>query len=168
MISSGTYVPYFNKAQTTTSGSTQFFDLNPYIGAGAQILLSGPHYFSPEAGYVYYKENAKNTRTELINLQYNFSYVLSSRFLFRYGLSNNWLRIIGKGGNVSLKNGNTTTSFKSPDKTVTSYFTTLNLGTEYMFSTRKYSLRFDLNMMSFAKFEKRAYNYLLTFNFYLP
>ena len=33
-LHTGTYVPYFNKVQTNTSGDTQKFDLNPYFGLG--------------------------------------------------------------------------------------------------------------------------------------
>lgn len=165
-FSAGTHVPYFDRAQVNNSGTTQKFALNPYFSIGGQYGLSGAHFFSPELGYAYNREQAKNMRTELIMVHYNFSYVLNSQFLFRYGLANNWYRIVGKGGNVTLNNGNATTSFPAPDKTVTTYYTTLNLGTEYMLSNRKYSIRFDLNTMSFAKLENKVFNYLLTVNFY--
>ena len=68
----GTYVPYFNKAQINTAGDTQFFEINPYLAVGTQVLLSGPHYFTPEFGYGYYLENAKNTKRDQIFLHYNF------------------------------------------------------------------------------------------------
>ena len=74
--------------------------------------------------------------------------------------------IIGKGGNTTLNNGTGTRSFPNPDKTVTSYFTTLNFGTEYFFRQRAYGLRFDLNMMSFKDTDNKALNYLLTVNIY--
>lgn len=167
-LSTGTYVPYFNKAQVSTSGATQKFALNPYFSIGTQYSINGPHYFTPELGYVYYKENAKKTRTELIMLHYNFSYIIGPQFLLRYGLTNNQLRITGEGGTVRLNNGNSYTDFIAPNRTSSSYFTTLDLGSEYIFTNRAYALRFDLNMMNFLNFENRAYNYLLTFNFYMP
>ena len=166
LLSTGTHVPYFKKAQVDNSGATQTFALNPYFGAGLQYNISSSQFFSPEIGYVYYRDEDAKVRTELIMFQYNFSYILNSQFLLRYGLSTNWMRIIGEGGSVTLNNGNSTQSFPAPDKTVSTYYSTLNIGTEYLFKNRIYGLRFDLNIMSFSKLENRAYNYLLTFNFY--
>lgn len=166
-LSTGTHVPYFGQAQISNSGATQKFEINPYIGIGTQYPIISQHYFTPEIGYVYYRENAKKTRTELIAVHYDFSYMINSQFVLRYGLTNNWYRIIGEGGNISLKNGNGYTSFPAPDETRTTYFTTLDLGLEYLLTNKQYALRFDMNIMSFAKLENKAYNYLLTFNFYL-
>lgn len=165
-ISAGTYVPYFNKVQVSNTGETQKFRINPYFGIGTQLLLSGPNFFTPEFGYTYFLENAKNTRRDQIYLHYNFSYTLNSNFVLRYGLTNNWYRLHGLGGSVTLDNGNSKTTFPSPDKTVVTYFSTLNVGGEFIFTNRQYSLRFDFQTMSFKKLENRSYNYLLTFNFY--
>lgn len=162
----GTYVPYFNKAQINDSGETQKFAFNPYISIGTQMQMSGPHFFLPEFGLTYFLENATNTKRDIIHLHYNFGYVLNADFLIRYGISNQWYRLHGEGGTQRLKNGNGTTTFKSPSKTVTTYFSTLNLGTEYMLPSKQYSVRFDFQVMSFKEFEDRVYNYLLTLNFY--
>lgn len=166
MIGAGTFVPFFNQAQTNTTGSTQKFELNPYFSFGEQFHLSGPQYFTPEIGYSFFLNNAKNTSVSVIFLHYNLSYVLTPSLTLRYGITNNWYRLSGKGGNVNLRNGTGSTSFPSPNKTVTTYFTTLNIGSEYFFNSKRNGIRFDLNMMSFNKLENRAYNYLLTFNFY--
>lgn len=166
MLSTGTYVPYFDKVQVSNSGATEKFDLNPYVSVGTQFNLSGPHYFMPELGYSYWLETAKKTKKSMIFLQYNFSYILTQNLILRYGLSTNWYKIKGEGGTVSLANGETHTEFKAPDKEVTTYYTTLNLGGEYFFKQSK-SVRFDLNIMNFKNFDQRVYNYLLTVNFYL-
>ncbi len=166
MVSTGTFVPYFAKAQTNTSGSTKTFELNPYIGIGKQINMTGNNYFMPELGYSYYLNNPKNMRRESIFLHYNFSRVFSQQFIARYGLTSNWYRIVGLGGSENLKNGTSSTTFPSPDETRTSYYTTLNFGGEAFVSSKKYSLRFDLNIMSFAELDNRAFNYLFTLNIY--
>jgi len=166
MVSTGTYVPYLNKAQVSTSGSTQKYDLNPYIGIGTNFPMTSSQYFLPEFAYSYFMDNASGSRREMVFLHYNFGYVLSPDALLRYGLSTHWYRIIGKGGTTTLDNGTGTTSFANPDKTVTTYFTTLNLGAEYFINSKQNSIRFDLNMMSFKDFDKRVYNYLLTYNFF--
>ncbi len=165
-LHTGTYVPYFNKVQTNTSGDTQKFDLNPYFGLGTQLSLSGPHYFMPEAGFTYFTDTAKNTKKDIIHLNYNFLYVLTPTFALRYGLSNNWYRLHGQGGSAKLKNGTGSTKFPSPDETVVSYYTTLNTGFEYIFTNKKYGIRFDFQTMSFQEMDNRAHNYLLTFNFF--
>jgi hypothetical protein len=165
MYSTGTYVPYFDKVQVSNSGATQKFDLNPYLAIGKQFNMSGPHYFMPELGYTYWLETAKKVKKSMIFLHYNFSYILSQRFIFRYGLTTHWYKIKGEGGTVSLRNGDGYTNFKAPDKEVTTYFTTLNLGSEFFFN-KGLALRFDLNMMNVNELEQRAYNYLFTVNFY--
>lgn len=166
VLTSGTYVPFFNQAQVSDSGETQKFDINPYFGAGLQFPLSGPHYFLPEFGFSYFLETAKNTKKDIIFLHYNFGFTINQSFLLRYGLTNNWYRLHGQGGSVSLGNGSDKIPFPSPDKTVTTYFTTLNFGGEYMLPSKQFSVRYDLNVMSFSEIENRGYNYLLTFNWY--
>ena len=165
MYSAGTYVPYFNKAQTSNSGDTQKFDLTPYAGIGKQFHLAGPQYFLPELGVAYWLENAKKTQKSMVFIHYNFAYVLSPSIIWRYGLSTQWYRIKGEGGTVNLRNGNGTSTFDAPSKTVTSYFTTFNLGSEF-FLDKQRSIRFDLQIMNVNRFEDKAYNYLLTLNFY--
>lgn len=165
MYSAGTYVPYFDKVQVSNSGATQRFALNPYFAVGKQFQLTGTQYFMPELGYSHWLETAKKVQKSMIFLHYNFSYILSNNFIFRYGLSTHWYRIKGEGGTINLRNGSGYRDFKAPDKTITTYFTTVNLGTEYFYD-RTLGIRFDLNMMDVNEFEQRAYNYLFTVNFY--
>tara|TARA_Y100000590_G_scaffold448783_1_gene585960 strand:+ start:110 stop:676 length:567 start_codon:yes stop_codon:yes gene_type:complete len=165
-ISTGTYVPYFNQVQTNNSGQTRKFELNPHIGIGTQIQMSAQHFFIPEFGFTYFLNNAENTKRDIIHLNYDFGYILNSNTILRYGLSNHWYRLHGQGGSVKLRNGTGSTEFPSPDKTVVTYYTTLDLGMEYIFPSRTYGLRFDFHVLSFQELENRSYNYLLTFNFY--
>ncbi len=165
-FSAGTFVPFFNKVQTNTDGGTQKFDINPYLSVGGQFPMSEAHYFSPEFGYSLFLENAKNTKVDIFTLHYNFSYIINATWVFRYGLTNNWYRLTGTGGTVGLNNGNGTTNFPSPSRQVTTYFTTLNFGTEYILTNRRYSIRFDLQSMEFKKLTSNQFNYILTGNFY--
>lgn len=162
----GTYVPFFNQVQTNNSGQTKKFEINPHLGIGTQIQMSGEHYFLPEFGFTYFLNNAENTKRDMIHLQYDFGYILNSQTILRYGLTNHWYRLHGEGGSVKLRNGNGSTEFPSPDKTVITYFTSLDLGMEYILSNRSYGVRFDFQILSFQELENRSYNYLLTFNFY--
>lgn len=165
MYSAGTYVPYFNKMQVSNSGQSQKFTMTPYFSVGTQMQMSAIQYFMPELGYAYWLETAEKIKKSMIFLHYNFSYILSSDFIFRYGLTTHWYKIKGEGGTIRLRNGDDYINFDVPDKEVTTYFTTLNLGAEYFFK-RSISARFDLNMMSVNEFENNANNYLFTVNFY--
>lgn len=165
LYSVGTFVPYFQKAQVSDSGSRQFFDLNPYASVGTLFPLVDAHFFVPEIGLTYYLENAKKTSKRIIFLHYDFAYVINDFSIFRYGLTNYWYTISGDGGEVRMRNGSGYANFDAPSKSVTTYFTTLDLGYEFFFN-QDLSLRFDLNMMSMTDQENSAYNYLLTINFY--
>lgn len=160
----GTYVPFFNKVQVSESGATQTFDFNPYLGIGKPIRYKGAHFFLPEFGYTFFTTTAKKTNKSIVFFKYNFGYFLKN-FVIRYGFTTHWYRLGGEGGTVTLNNGNSTTDFKAPSTTQTTYFTTLDLGTEY-FLSKSIGVRFDLNTMSFTNSDSMAFNYLLTFNYY--
>lgn len=165
MYSTGTFVPYYNQMQVSDSGAKQSFDINPYLGIGTVYNISGKHFFTPEFGYSFFLDNAKKTKKDVIFLHYNFATAFTSEHILRYGLTTHWYRISGDGGDVRLKNGNSYSNFKAPSKTVTTYFTTLDIGYEFFFKSDM-TLRFDLNMMSAAELENKSFNYLLTLNFY--
>lgn len=162
----GSYVPYFNQVQTSTSGSTQKFTINPYLGIGTQLHLAGGNYFMPELGYSYFMDTGTNYKKDTIFLHYNFAYVITNSFIARYGISNHWYRIMGQGGTQRLSNGNGSTTFPSPAKTVISHFNTMNIGVENFIIGKKYSLRFDLEIMNSRDLDQRGYNYLVTVNIY--
>lgn len=162
----GTHVPFFNQVQTSTSGGSQVFAINPYLGIGTQFHLAGGNYFMPELGYSYYTDTGSNYNRDTIFLHYNFAYVITNKFIARYGITSHTYRLTGGGGSQTLSNGNGSTRFPSPNKTVSSSFTTLNAGMEYFLSSKNYSIRFDFNIMNSNDLDNRAYNYLLTVNIY--
>lgn len=162
----GTFVPYFNKEQTSESGDTKFFELNPYVGYGTNLHLSGSTYFLPEIAYSYLTNSEDGVRQEVIFINYHFSYYTSPSFILKYGMTTHWWRIVGSGGSKRLRNGDGYTNFKLPDETRTSYITSLFGGFESFIDQDK-SFRFDLNIMDSINSDSRAYNYMLGVNFYL-
>jgi len=162
----GTFVHYFNQEQVSESGETKKFELNPYFGYGHNFALTQSHYFVPEIAYCYIMSSEEDVREDIIFLNYHFSYYISPRLLIKYGLTTYWWRITGTGGRKRLNNGNGTTNFKLPNKTVTSYVSALTGGLESFIDNQK-SLRFDLQMMDSINDENMSFNYLLTVNFYL-
>ena len=163
----GSHVPYFNQAQTSESGDTQKIDINPYFGLAGQFHFFGRHYLLPEFGYSYYLDNPTGSKRDVFFLHYNLGYVLRDTTLLRYGLTTHYYRVQGEGGRTTLRNGDDSQSFPNPNKTVTTHFTTLDLGVEQFFDHKQKSIRFDLNMMNFRDFDNLSLNYLLTANFYL-
>ena len=74
-------------------------------------------------------------------------------------------KVGGNGGSILLNNGNDTTAFAKPDRTVTSYNTTLNFGAVRSKSELHNSIRAFL----FNLFDSRAraISYLLAVNYYM-
>lgn len=163
-LSTGTFVPFVGKAQISNSGGSEKFAYNPYLSIGTPIQMSGRHFFVPEIGFNFFLENAKRTTRSNIFLKYDFASKISPNLALRYGITNNWYRLSGQGGSNTLRNGNGYTDFPAPNKTVTSYYTTIDLGIDYRFKSAM-SARFDINIMSINRFENKAYNYLFTINF---
>ncbi|MCO4754665.1 MAG: hypothetical protein KC478_09280 [Bacteriovoracaceae bacterium] len=166
LVSTGTFVPFVNKAQTSDSGATQKFELTPYVSYGQQFHISGPHYFMPELGLAYYNESAKKTKKRILFFHYDFSYVLSTSFILRYGLTTYWQTISGDGGTVRLRNGQSYTNYPALSGSQSTYYSTLDLGGEFFFMPNR-SARLDFNMMNARDFDNRAFNYILTYNWYL-
>lgn len=166
LLSTGTFVSNFSKAQASDSGATKKFELVPYFGYGQQFNLGGPHYFMPELALAYFIDTPKKTDKKIVFLRYNFSYILSGSIILRYGLSTYWQIISGDGGTVVLRNGDSYKAFPAPDNRSVSYYTTADFGAEYFFN-RTRSARFDLNLANAFDFENRAFNYILTYNWYL-
>lgn len=165
-VSLGTFVPYFNKEQVNNEGDKKIFELNPYIGIGNNFPLVANHFFVPELAYTYMMSSEDDVREEIIFLNYHFARPITTNFILRYGLTTHWWRIVGKGGRMRLRNGNGYTKFKLPNKTQTSYITSLMLGFENFIDNEK-SFRFDLNLMDSINSESRTYNYLLTVNLFI-
>tara|TARA_Y100000768_G_C23759798_1_gene578043 strand:- start:129 stop:626 length:498 start_codon:yes stop_codon:yes gene_type:complete len=165
-VSAGTFVPYFGKSQSSDSGATTKFELTPYVSYGLQFHMFGAHYFVPELGLAYYHESAKKTRKRILFYHYNFSYILNPSFIIRYGFTTYWQRISGDGGSINLRNGDSYTDYTALSSPRDSYYTTLDLGGEFFLKPNR-SVRLDFNMMNARDLENRAFNYILTYNWYL-
>lgn len=166
LVSTGTFVANFNKAQVNDAGDKKKFELVPYLSYGQQFHITGPHYFMPELALAYYLNPAKKTKKQIVFLRYDFSYILSRSFILRYGLSTYWKIVSGEGGTVTLKNGSSYSDFPAPSGRNVSYYTTVDFGAEFFFNKSR-GLRLDFNMMNAGDFDNRAFNYILTYNWYL-
>ena len=164
LISTGTYVPFFNQVQVSPSGSLRTFEINPYVGYSYELQLGGSHLFTPEVGYVLFNDFGDDTTKDLLLLNYDFGYRISSEFVLRYGLTTHWYRVAGKGGTKSLSNGSSTTEFIVPSGSALAIYTTWDIGVEFLTNGQVSSWRFDLKTTDLFS-DERIYNYLITASF---
>jgi hypothetical protein len=155
----GTYVPYFNKAQVSDSGASKKFELNPFVSYSSTIPL-GTFSFIPEFGLSMDMNESPGYQKDYIFIRYMFGHSISPIMQLRYGLSTTWIKMTSEGGSTSLNNGGSTSTYYYPGGSKQSYITTLDGGLEWNFK-QIYTLRFDLQIMSFTNFDKWNYNYIL-------
>ncbi|EQC50299.1 MetA-pathway of phenol degradation domain protein [Bacteriovorax sp. BSW11_IV] len=165
LVGVGTFVPHAFKAQVSTEGGREFFAINPYVALNAIVPIRGDHFFNPEIGYVFHTENDDETSAHTLFVSYNFTYKLNHLFILRYGLTTFAFMNGGDGEEVTLRNGNSTATFYSPDETRTSYVSSLDLGGEYFFKPR-YSVRFQTYIARFLSSDARSVYYTLSVNYY--
>jgi len=147
---------------------------SPFIGWGHHFNLFQSRFgFSPQIGYIHTKQTANDSfgkqKIHTIFLNWDFLYVptFSNQLAFRFGVGNFIKRISGEGGTVEIPNGSGTDQALRPDKTVNSYSSTLNLGTDFNFNmnplgwVNDLGLRFEL--FTFRPFSKENRNYAFNF-----
>jgi len=161
----GIYVPYAFKAQDDKDASTETFAFNPYISIHYEHPIWWGQFFKPELGFVFHSGNEDNTSKTTVFLRYNFAHKFNQDISLRYGLSTFMTKIGGDGGTVTLNNGTSTADFYAPSQTVTTYFSTLDLGAEYI-ATSNFGIRFGTQLMGVTSSEKRKLSYMLSSNLY--
>lgn len=165
LVGVGTFVPHAFKAQVSTEGGREFFAINPYIALNAIVPIRGDHFFNPEIGYVFHTENDDKTSAHTLFVSYDFTYRMNPLIIFRYGLTTFAFMNGGDGGDVTLRNGNSTATFYAPDETRTSYVSSLDLGVEYFFRPR-FSARLQAYVARFLSGDARSVYYTLSVNYY--
>lgn len=161
----GTHIPYAFKAQNDMSGSSQKFDINPFVSVAGTYRLARSHFFLPELGYIHHTDRADNTSVSTLFLLYNFGFHFAGPVMVRYGLGTFITRISGDGGEVRLGDGEGTSTFYTPDESVRTYYSTANLGLEYRFSS-DWAGRFEGHVMGPMSSEKRKFSYTLSASYY--
>ncbi len=161
----GTTTRNFSSAQSNEKGDTVKFKFNPTLFGGMTIPFLFPGVFlSPGLGFGKHSGEDEASRTEII-LQYHISQEITSYFLFQYGFSNTITKISGKGGSVSLNNGNSTATFYTPDTTQTSYMASLDLGGEFIL-TPYLGTRLQVSIDRFLSSKSRRVSHFITVNYY--
>lgn len=135
-ISVGNLTEFITRVQTDDSGTLNVLTFNPYIASAINFNIENSSILlSPELGFTIPKSGRdQNTNRmtfySILNLKYNFESIFLD-----FGAGLFFTRIWGNGGNESLNNGNSTTSFPLPDKSTISRNTIVNLGLGHHFNS---------------------------------
>ena len=165
LVSAGVYAPA-PASQKNSDGSKNTFTLKPMVALDAVWNLSGRNFFMPELGYVYHGEGIDGYKKHTTFLLLDLGYLLTGRFLLRYGLGTFLTSISGDGGAVVLNNGSGTATFYRPGETSTSYNTAMDLGAE-LGITKNFALQLETYLMEILSKDKRSVTYSLGLNYYL-
>jgi hypothetical protein len=155
----------FLTAQRDIKGSTKVVEFGPTVLFGMTIpfLYSGM-FLSPGLGYTKFITKDNTSKSEFI-LQYHLSQTLFSSIQLHYGLSNYITRIGGDGSDVSLNNGNSTSTFYAPKTTKTSYTTSLDIAPEYIFNSQ-FAAKLQVSVLRFLSSDRRRVSHTLTATYF--
>lgn len=166
VINVGGYVPFGLSTQKTEDGGKNTFSFKPMIGVNMVMPIPNmSHVFLPEFGIVpqgkEYDDYKKNTLYFLLDI----GYLITDRFLLRYGIGTFMTKISGDGAAVSMPNGSGTATFYRPNEGETSWNTTLDLGFEFALDANN-ALRMETYMFSWLS-SARKFSYSLSYAYYL-
>lgn len=146
-------------------GSTSYFEFRPTLVASYRYEITPSWSFIPEAGISMPETSDDDTNSILYTflnapIAWHYDY-----WTLRFGPGFFFTRISGKGGTLTLQNGNSSDAFPVPNGSATTRNFTWNLGAQATFD-REWSARFDVAILKFLDSEKRAINHLLTINYH--
>lgn len=159
-LSLGTLSENFMTAQTNTLGSRNYFDSTPTVFAGLSIPFMGAT-LAPGIGYaMVLDEKDSTTKTHFIFKGHMIS-PLTSNIYLHYGMSTMLTKIGGKGGTLTLNDGNATSTMYVPDTTKVSYTSSLDFGFDFLL-TSDWSFRTEVFITRFLSSERRKVNHLIS------
>jgi len=165
LVGLGGYVPFGPAVQKEKDGGRSTTSFHPMLTLNTNYPMFFDHFFTPQIGLVLHGDKYDETKKKTVFILWDVAYSFNSSLLLRYGFGSFLTKVGGDGGTISMPNGNSTTTFAKPDKTVTSYNTTLNLGVEYGLN-RHYSAQFETYVFNTLDKQSREVSYSLSVNYY--
>jgi hypothetical protein len=168
-VSTGLYKSLIDVQDKNGKAVTNPF--SPALSVGTNFKFTDGFGFSPQLGFIYHTVQTDDSYGEYkmysIFLLYDFIWVPQDyQFLaLRFGLGTFRKTITGKGGSVTVPNGNSTATAYRPDS-ATSYSSTFNLGTDINFGINtewfnNLGMRFEVFAFRPLSQEYRSYTYNL-------
>ena len=164
-LGAGSLTQFVKKVQVDESGTQNEFQFNPMIQGGANITLRGRMSLLPEFSFTLPKSGRdKNIKRFTYHMLAPLGLPYKS-FLFRAGLGLSLTRISGPGGEETLGNGTSSTSFPLPTEASTSQNIIVLVGAEYEF-LKSWSGRVET--FCFNPFDNlnRAFSYTLSIQYH--
>lgn len=146
-------------------GDSVVFEVNPFVSVSTVYAFRRNHFILPEIGLVHHTGQADNSRVRTFFILYHLGYRFSQNMMLRYGIGTFATRISGKGGTVSLRDGDQQRDFAVPDTSQTTYTSTFNLGSEYRVNSN-WAIKFDGLLMGALDSDKRNLSYMLSTAYY--
>lgn len=166
LLNVGGYVPFGLTTQKKEDGGKNTFSFKPLIGFNTVMPIPNmSHVFLPEFGFVPQGKEADEYSKSTLYFLMDLGYMITDRFLLRYGIGTFMTKVSGDGAAIQLPNGDGTATFYRPNKGETSWNTTLNLGVEYAIDANN-AARFETYMFSWLS-SARQLSYSLTYVYYL-
>jgi len=161
----GTHTEFFNAIQTDDQGSFRKFDFAPTIGAGLVVPINTHFNFLPEINWVLPQMlEDSNIMINTLMFRGDVAYDLVEWLRLRLGTSLMWQNQHGRGGKVSMNNGNDQSTFYYPDENRSSLNNTLDIGAEFMYEN--FALRLQTYVYSIFITERRQISYTLFLTYY--
>lgn len=161
----GNLTQFVGRIQTDDSGSTNSFEFNPYLTAGASFHLLNSLSFDPELSFDFPSSGDDGyikTWTYWVQLPMAYRY---KEFKFKFGPGFLFNKISAEGGAVTLNNGTSTSDFPLPNGSSTSRNLTVNLGVDWEFID-DFSTRLEGWVINLSDSESRSFNYTLSFYYH--
>ncbi len=166
LVGLGGYVPFGFTTQKRPEGGNNKTTFHPMVVLSTVRPLPYEHVAMPEFGIVFHQNNFDEVSKKTIFILWDIGWRANDRFVLRYGFGTFMTKISGKGGSITLSNGDSTMAFAAPDETQTSYNTTLNLGVDVALG-RHYAFKAEAFIFGMMKSTSRAISYSLAFNYYM-
>ncbi len=166
LLNVGGYVPFGLSTQKTEDGGKNTFSFKPLIAVNTVMPIPNmSHVFLPEFGYIPQGKEADEYKKSTMYFLLDVGYMITDRFLLRYGLGTFMTKVSGDGAAIQLPNGSGTATFFRPNKGETSWNTTLDLGVEYAIDANN-AARIETYLFSWLS-SARKFSYSLTYVYYL-
>ena len=168
-VSTGLYKSLIDVQDKNGKAVTNPF--SPSLSVGTNFKFTDGFGFSPQIGFIYHTVQTDDSygkyKMYSLFLLYDFIWVPQDyQFLaIRFGLGTFRKTITGKGGSVTVPNGNSTATAYRPDS-ATSYSSTFNLGTDINFGINtewfnNLGMRFEVFAFRPLSQQYRSYTYNL-------
>lgn len=166
-LTGGNWFDNYKQVQTSSSGSTQGFEVAPYFSAAIDYYISEKWVAIPELGWVVQRNAGDNRiKKNLFFMRMDAAYLYNDNLRLRVGTSLMILNISGKGGEEILPNGDNDETYYIPTERRTALNQTLDFGIEYIID--RISIRGQAYVYAWLDSNERLITYSTSLSYLIP